>query len=236
MSDSLWPHGLYRPWNSPGQNTEVGSFSLLQGIFPTQGSNSGLPHCRQILLPAEPPGKPKNTGVGSLSLLQRNFPTQESNQGLLHCRQILYQLSYGGSPLNIEVPQKFALNSLHFREFFLGDCIHSCGFSFHLSLTCKSPSLLWLHSDLQTGVYNHQVQSTWVSCRHFISSMPQLELSHTILYLLTCRFFTEEPTILSVARAWNFSHVHFLSSATNHWLIFPGRSLLSLSLIKIRPC
>ena len=49
MSDSLWPHGLYSPWNSPGQNTEVGSLSLLQGIFPTQGSNPGLPHCRQIL-------------------------------------------------------------------------------------------------------------------------------------------------------------------------------------------
>ena len=37
MSDSLWPHGLYSPWNSPGQNTGVGSISLLQGIFLTQG-------------------------------------------------------------------------------------------------------------------------------------------------------------------------------------------------------
>jgi len=37
------------PWNSPGQNTGVGSCSLLQRIFPTQGSNPGLPHCRQIL-------------------------------------------------------------------------------------------------------------------------------------------------------------------------------------------
>ena len=49
VSDSLWPHGLYSPWNSPGQNTGVGSLSLLQGIFPTQGLNPGLPHCRQIL-------------------------------------------------------------------------------------------------------------------------------------------------------------------------------------------
>ena len=31
MSDSLLPHGLYSPWNSPGQNTGVGSFSFLQG-------------------------------------------------------------------------------------------------------------------------------------------------------------------------------------------------------------
>ena len=49
VSDSLRPHGLQSPWNSPGQNTEVGSLSLLQGIFPTQGSNPGLPHGRRIL-------------------------------------------------------------------------------------------------------------------------------------------------------------------------------------------
>ena len=39
----------YSPWDSPGQNTGVGSLSPLQGILPTQGSNPGLPHCRQIL-------------------------------------------------------------------------------------------------------------------------------------------------------------------------------------------
>ena len=51
VSDSLQPHGLYiySPWNSPGQNTGVGSCSFLQGLYPTQGSNPGLPHCRQIL-------------------------------------------------------------------------------------------------------------------------------------------------------------------------------------------
>ena len=55
---------LYSQWNSPGQNTGVGSLSLLQGIFPTQGSNPGLLYCRQILYQ------------------------------LRHCRRILYQLSY----------------------------------------------------------------------------------------------------------------------------------------------
>ena len=39
----------YNPWNSPGHNTGVGSSSLLQGVFPTQGSNPDLPHCRWIL-------------------------------------------------------------------------------------------------------------------------------------------------------------------------------------------
>ena len=48
VSDSLQPHRLYRPWNSPWQNNGEGSFSLLQGIFPTQGSNPGLLHCRQF--------------------------------------------------------------------------------------------------------------------------------------------------------------------------------------------
>ena len=49
VSDSLQPRRLHSPWNSPGQNTGVGSLSLLQGIFPPQGSNPGLPHCRRIL-------------------------------------------------------------------------------------------------------------------------------------------------------------------------------------------
>ena len=49
VSDSLQPHGLFSPWNSPDQNTGVGSLSLLQGFFPTQGLNPGLLHCRQIL-------------------------------------------------------------------------------------------------------------------------------------------------------------------------------------------
>ena len=42
-------HELYSPWNSPGQNTRVGSLSLLKGIFPIEGLNPGLPHCRWIL-------------------------------------------------------------------------------------------------------------------------------------------------------------------------------------------
>ena len=48
VSNSLWLHGLYSPQNSPGQNTGVGSCSLLQGIFPSQVSNRGLLHWRQI--------------------------------------------------------------------------------------------------------------------------------------------------------------------------------------------
>ena len=87
VSDSLGPHGLYSPGNSPGLNTKVDSHSLLQGDLPNPGIETRSPALQADSLPAEPPGKPKNTGVGSLSLLQQIFPTQESNQGLLHCRK-----------------------------------------------------------------------------------------------------------------------------------------------------
>ena len=59
MSDSLRPHGLYSPWNSLGQNTGVGSLSLLQGIFPIQGSSPGLPYCKQILYQLSHKGSPR---------------------------------------------------------------------------------------------------------------------------------------------------------------------------------
>ena len=49
----------YTVHNSPGQNTGVGSRSLLQGIFPIQGSNLGLPHCRQILNYLSHKGSPR---------------------------------------------------------------------------------------------------------------------------------------------------------------------------------
>ena len=49
MFIASWPHALYSSWNSPGQNTEVGSLPLLQWIFLTQGSNWSLLHCRWIL-------------------------------------------------------------------------------------------------------------------------------------------------------------------------------------------
>ena len=52
VSDSLRPHGLYSPWNSPGQNAGVSSLSLLQG------SNPGLPHCRQLLYQLSHKGSP----------------------------------------------------------------------------------------------------------------------------------------------------------------------------------
>ena len=96
-SDSLRPHGLCRPWNSPGQNTGACSLSLLQGIFPTQGSNPGFLHCRRIVYQLSH-REAQEYWSGQPIPSPAIFPTQEWNEGLLHCRWILYQLSYQGSP------------------------------------------------------------------------------------------------------------------------------------------
>ena len=58
-SKTVTPWTIYSPGNSPGQNTGVGSLALLQGIFPTQGWNPGLPHCRWILYQLSHKGSPR---------------------------------------------------------------------------------------------------------------------------------------------------------------------------------
>ena len=81
VSDSSRPHGLYSPWNSPGQNTGIGSCSLLQGIFPTQGSNPGLPHCRWILYQLSHKGSPR----------ELIFPTARGSPNCWLSAQVLHR-------------------------------------------------------------------------------------------------------------------------------------------------
>ena len=81
VSDSLRFHGLY-------------SLALLRGIFPTQGSNPGLPHRRKILYQLSHRGSPRILEWVPFSSWSSRL---EINKGLLHCRWILYQLSYQGN-------------------------------------------------------------------------------------------------------------------------------------------
>ena len=91
---TLWnPLDSYSPWNSLDQNTGVGSLSLPPGIFPTQGSNPGLPYCRWILYQLSHKGRPRILEWVGIPFSSRS--SQPRNwTGVRHCGQILYQLSY----------------------------------------------------------------------------------------------------------------------------------------------
>ena len=91
---TLW---LYSPWNSPGQNTGVDSLSLLHGIFPTQGLNLGLLHCRQILYQLSHQESPGILEWVAFPFSSRFSWPRNWTRVLLHCRWILYLLSYWGS-------------------------------------------------------------------------------------------------------------------------------------------
>ena len=98
VSDSLRPHGLQNPWNSPGQNTGVASLFLFQEIFPTQGLNPRLPHCRQILYQLSHKGSP-------LVYLEHHLGprSQRVKPGLLHL---------SNSPGNVYAYQHFGTMTL----------------------------------------------------------------------------------------------------------------------------
>ena len=113
MSDSLQSHGPYSPQNSPGQNTAVGSLFLLQGIFPSQGSNPGLSrvwlcHTTDCSLPGpnetfylrlglEPMGlgfEPNQNPVWKLNLRDRDLKPAKTHiswfQGLIKLRFLMF--------------------------------------------------------------------------------------------------------------------------------------------------
>ena len=135
MSDSLRPHGLYSPWNSPGQNTGVGSCSLLQGVFPMQGSNPGLLHCRWILYQLSHQGSPRivriclqcrtpgfNPWVGTIPWGRKRLPTPVFCPGEFHglylrCLVKFYFLTWVGfhecSPCNNSLSYIFLFNFLY---------------------------------------------------------------------------------------------------------------------------
>ena len=82
VSNSLQPHRLYNPWNSPGQNTRVGSLSLLQGILLTQGLNPGPPHCGWILYQMSHKGR----HLRSTDMSYSGLKSQNLAQYLVYCR------------------------------------------------------------------------------------------------------------------------------------------------------
>ena len=98
MFDSLQPHKLYSSWNSPGQNTGVSSLSLLQGIFPTQGSSPGHPHYRWILYQLSHKGSLRT--LDWVAYLFSSGSSQPRDQTTLQVDS--YQLSHRVSPRILE--------------------------------------------------------------------------------------------------------------------------------------
>ena len=112
---TLW---TIQSWGSPGQNTGVGSLSLPQGIFPTQGSNPGLPHCRRILYQLSHQGSPLNIypasyfGPGPLDIL-----SSSDSIGLtlaVVCSLTCFQTNPLGFLTNVE--ELMRVSSLHLSK------------------------------------------------------------------------------------------------------------------------
>ena len=123
MSDSLQPHVLYSPWNSPGQNTGVGSLSILHGIFPTQGLTPGLLHCKRILYQLSYQGRPKTAeDTVNCKTLQTHQPslspkvTQLGGEALgSHGSHLSTKQKHLSSDLNILVSIEIVTNMIYWH-------------------------------------------------------------------------------------------------------------------------
>ena len=95
------PPRLLSPWDFPGKNTGVGCHFLLQEIFPTQGSNPGLPHCRQTLYHLSHQGSPVGYKINVQTLLYFYKLTRRSNQSIL--KEISPGISLKGMMLKLKL-------------------------------------------------------------------------------------------------------------------------------------
>ena len=105
------------PWNSPGQNTGVGSLSFLQGIFPTQVSNPDFPYCRRILYQLETPGKPNCIYFSCASMLEKtawNKSSYRKSANINDSWRILSQQWLTSNSQMSHLPWSFKNNPLWF--------------------------------------------------------------------------------------------------------------------------
>ena len=165
--------------DSPGKSIGMGCHALLQGIFPTQGLNPGLSHCRWILYHLSHQGSPRILEVDSLSLLQGNFLTQESNQGLLHCRRILYQWSYQGSS-RFSVPQLLIISLLPEAKPLS-----------HLLLTTRGRAIWWPTYTKPCYSLNMLLRMLAdVGWAYLLTLCPQGSGTPTVLAIVCCKLFS----------------------------------------------
>ena len=109
---TLWdPMDLYSLWNSPGQNTGVGSHFLLQGIFPTQGLNLGLPHCRWILYQLSHKGIPRTLEWVAYPFFSgSSWPRNQTGISAI-AGEVFTDWAIGKPPLSSKLPFIYSLTS-----------------------------------------------------------------------------------------------------------------------------
>jgi len=176
VSDSWRPHGLCSPWNSPGQNTGVGSCPLLQRDLPNPGNEPRSPVLHADSLPSEPPGKPSKLYIFKaynlisfdLHIYSWNHHHSEDNKNKHHPQVSLYQIC---KP-SLSVPHpRLSLLSVTIDYFTFSRILHSLqyllfglvSFPFHLvQLSWNSSELLCMliiySSD--KGLYLHYVKNS----------------------------------------------------------------------------
>ena len=186
MSDSLRPHGLYSPWNSPGQNTGVDSCSLLQGIFPTQKSNSGLLHCRWILYQPSHQGSPRILEqvaypFSSRSSWPRNLISVSCIVGRFFTRwatreapsfffsSVAQSCSTLCNPINCSMP---GLPVHHQLPEFTQTHVHQVGDAIQPSHPLSSPS------PPAPNPSQHQDLFQWVNSSHEVAKVLEFQLQH----------------------------------------------------------
>ena len=116
------------PLNSPGQNTGVGSPSLLQGIFPSQGSNPGLLHCRQILCQLSQQGSPRTLEWVACPFSRGSSPPRNGTRVSYTAGGFL--TSYQGSP---------TVDSVFLQKLPRGTCLILCLFPVHPGEQTRNP-------------------------------------------------------------------------------------------------
>ena len=190
MSDFLRPHGLYSLWISPGKNTGVCSLSFLQGIFPTQGSNPGLPHCRQILYHLSHQGSPRILGwvdytFSSKSSWPRNPTRVSSLQAYSFTTELSGKLSRKPLPW-------LAINSHPKVKNLVSNLLSTQLFNWNICLKVSKLTRTCMKTKVQGlgVVFMPLVLQTYIIFRdqHIFSSTPLVRLFHVFIEN-TVRFF-----------------------------------------------
>ena len=171
----------YSPWNSPAQNTGMGSLSLLQGIFPTQGLNLGLPHCRKILYQLSQKGSPRILEWVAYPFCSRfswprNWTRVSCTSGRFFSNWASVQFSSVAQlcltlcdPMNCSIPglpvHHQLLESTQTHVHWIGDAIQP-------SHPLSSPSPPALNRSQHQGLFK------WVSSSHQVAKLLEFQLEH----------------------------------------------------------